>query len=178
MTIKNKSKEAIEDLENQYEEIKSSLDFTKTRTDHIAVWIIKVLGSMKFLVIFILIFTVWIAWNLSFYFNSKPFDPFPFPVLQMVVSLFAIILSVSVLINQNRQGKIEKIKQEVEFEVNVRAENEITKILNLLHEIHQQLGLNSNEDIELEKMKETIDIKQIHQAIEEFVSKPDSLSNT
>ena len=166
MTPVNKDK-VVDDIENQNDELKSSLDFTKTKTDHIAVLIIEVLGSMKFLVFYILIFTVWIAWNLRFYFNSKPFDPFPFPILQMVVTLFAIILSVSVLINQNRQGKIEKIKQEVEFEINVRAENEITKILNMLHEIHQQLGLDSKEDKELEQMKETTNIKQIHQTLDE-----------
>jgi uncharacterized membrane protein len=148
-------------------ELKSSLDFTRTRADQITVFLVEILGSMKFLFCCILMFTLWICWNLHFFPSLKPFDPFPFPILEMTVSLFAIILSVSVLINQNRQGKIEKIQRQVEFEVNVRAEDEVTKILNMLHEIHQKMGLNSKEDKELEEMKETIDIKQIHQAIDE-----------
>ncbi len=148
------------------QQLQSSLDFTKTPTDHVAVFIAETLGSLGFLVSCTLLFIVWIGWNLHL-FNAEPFDPFPCPILEMIVSLFAIILSVSVLINQNRQGRIDKIRQQVEFEVNVRAENEITKILSMLHEIHQKLGLESQQDIELEKMKEQIDIKNIHRKLDE-----------
>jgi len=87
--------------------------------------------------------------------------------MQMVVSVFAIILSVTVLINQNRQGSMDKTRQQIDFEVNVRAEHEVTKVLNMLHEIHQKLGLNSEEDKELEKMKETTDIEQIHKTLDD-----------
>jgi uncharacterized membrane protein len=147
-------------------ELKSSLDFTKTRTDQVTVFGIEILGSIKFLFFCLLLFTVWICWNINLIPYLKPFDPFPFPILEMTVSLFAIILSVSVLINQNRQGRIEKIRQQVEFEINVRAEEEITKVLTMLHEIHKKLGLNSASDKELEEMKETTDIKQIHRTID------------
>ena len=145
----------------------------RSLTDQIAVFITDTLGSMKFLVFCILLFSLWICLNLHFLPPLKPFDPFPFPILEMLVSLFAIVLSVSVLINQNRQGKIEKIRRQVEFEVNVRAENEITKILNMLHEMHQRMGLDTKEDKELEEMKETTDVKLIHQALDEMESKND-----
>lgn len=152
--------------ENLNKEIKSSLKFTKTTTDHIAVSIIQVLGSMGFLIVCLFLFTIWITWNLHFLPGLKPFDPFPFPILTMVVSLFAIVLSISVLINQNRQGRMEKIRQQVEFEVNVRAENEITKVLTMLHEIHQKLGLDTKMDKELEEMKEPINIDELQQALD------------
>jgi uncharacterized membrane protein len=145
-------------------ELKSSLEFTTTRTDSFTVFTTNVLGSMTFLISCLVIFAVWIIYNLV---SITPFDKFPFPVLEMVVSLFAIILSVTVLINQNRQGSMDKIRQQVEFEVNVRAENEITKVLSMLHEIHHKLGLTDNVDPELEKMKETTDVKQIHHTIDE-----------
>ena len=148
------------------EELKSSLEFEKTRTDRFAVFIAKQLGSMGFLVGCIIFFILWIVLNLGTTHIIKPFDPFPFPILEMMVSIFAIILSVSVLINQNRQSRIEKTRQQVDFEVNVRAENEITKILNMLHEIHQKMGLHSDEDKELEKMKKTTDVKQIHKSLD------------
>jgi uncharacterized membrane protein len=151
-------------------ELKSSLDFTKTRTDHITVFIINVLGSMKFLLSCFIIFAVWICWNVNLFPLLKPFDPFPFPILEMAVSLFAIILSVLVLINQNRQGRIETIRQQVEFEVNVRAEEEITKILNMVHDIHQHLGINTTADQQLEEMKVPTDIKQIHKTIDDMES--------
>ncbi len=149
------------------QELKSSLNFTKTRADHIAVLTIEALGSIRFLAGCIIFFVVWITWNLNDIYGLKPFDPFPFPILTMMVSLFAIVLSVSVLINQNRQGRIEKIRQQVEFEINVRAENEITKVLTMLHEIHQKMGLNTQADKELEEMKEPIDINQLQQTLDE-----------
>ncbi len=159
-TVKQDKKDEIS---TNIHELKSSLDFELKRTDKFAIFIANILGSMRFLVGCIALFTVWISWNLNF----KPFDPFPFPILQMMVSLFAIVLSVSVLINQNRQGRIEKIRSQVEFEVNVRAESEITKILNMLHEVHQKMGLNTQNDKELEEMKEQTDIKQIHQTLDD-----------
>lgn len=151
---------------NRDTELRSSLDFTKTRTDKLSVFIVEILGSIKFLLFCMSLFVLWICWNLNLM-GLKPFDPFPFPILEMTVSLFAIILSVSVLINQNRQGRMDKIRQQVEFEVNVRAEEEITKMLNMLHTIHQKLGINSNDDKELEEMKENMDVKEIHKSIDE-----------
>jgi uncharacterized membrane protein len=145
--------------------LKSSLDFTRTPTDKFSIFTTNVLGSMAFLLSSLIFFTTWIIYNL---FSPHPFDRFPFPVLEMVVSLFAIILSVTVLINQNRQGHMDKTRQQVEFEVNVRAEHEITKVLNMLHEIHHKLGLKSgDDDKELQEMKETTDVKKIHHTIDE-----------
>jgi len=145
--------------------LKSSLDFTKTPTDKFAIFTTNVLGSITFLLGSLAFFTAWIIYNLI---SPNPFDRFPFPVLEMVVSLFAIILSVTVLINQNRQGHMDKTRQQVEFEVNVRAEHEITKVLNMLHEIHHKLGLKSgDDDKELQEMKETTDVKKIHHTIDE-----------
>jgi uncharacterized membrane protein len=145
-------------------ELKSVLDFNPTHIDRFAVFTTRVLGSMVFLLSSMVFFAIWISWNL---FMPHPFDQFPFPVLDMVVSLFAIILSVTVLINQNRQGHMDKVRSQVEFEVNVRAENEITMMLNMLHEIHQKLGLKTEEDNELKEMKEVTDVKQIHHTIDE-----------
>lgn len=87
--------------------------------------------------------------------------------LKWLSPFFAIILSISVLINQNRQGRIEKIRQQVEFEVNVRAESEITKMLQMLDEVHIKLGINTSEDQDLEKMKQQTDLSEIHQTIDE-----------
>jgi len=157
-------KEKIGETKSANEEMKSALEFRTTRTDTFAVFMTNFLGSIIFLIGAIIFFVVWICWNL---FSGAPFDKFPFPEMQMVVSVFAIILSVTVLINQNRQGSMDKTRQQIDFEVNVRAEHEVTKVLNMLHEIHQKLGLNSEEDKELEKMKETTDIEQIHKTLDD-----------
>lgn len=104
------------------------------------------------------------TWNLRVVPGLKPFDPSPFPKLDSILSITAIFLSVSVLISQNRQRKLEKIRERVEFEVNVRAENEITKILEMLHEVQLKMGIHKD-DQELEEMKEKIDVNQLHEHI-------------
>lgn len=147
--------------------LKSSLTFTESLTDRLAVLIINSLGSMIFLLLAVSTFTLWIVWNTGLIHGLKPFDPFPFPTLEMSVSIFAIVLSISVLINQNRQSRIEKIRQQVEFEVNVRAEHETTRILELVHEMYHKMGLLSQYDRELEKMKEKTVISEIQQSVDE-----------
>jgi uncharacterized membrane protein len=149
------------------EQIKSNIDFNKSRSDRLAIFIAGAFGSITFLCICILVFVIWITLNLGLLPWLKAFDPFPFPELEMVVSVFAIILSVSVLISQNRQGRMEKVRQQIEFEVNIRAENEITKMLTMLHQIQKKLGINNDGDTELEQMKENLDIEQLHQKLDE-----------
>ena len=78
-------------------------------------------GSMGFVYIHIIWFAVWILWN-SGLFHVHAFDPFPFGLLTMVVSLEAIYLSTFVMISQNRQNERSEVRSEIDFENNVRAE--------------------------------------------------------
>lgn len=152
-------------MNKKEKQMKSVLEFNKSRGDHIAVFLAHMFGSIKFLCVSLVLFLVWIAWNLNFLPGLKPFDPFPFTMLIMIVTLFSIILSVSVLINQKREGKMNNIRQQIEFEVNVHAEKEITKVLEMLHQIQKKMGINNTTDIELEEMKETLDIGQLHKQL-------------
>ena len=97
--------------------------------------------------------------------GPKSFDPFPFHAGNGSF-YFCNILSISFIINQKRQGRIEKIREQVEFKINVRAESEITKVLQMLHEIDQKLGINTAEDKELEKMKQQTNLDEIQQTVD------------
>jgi CRP/FNR family transcriptional regulator, cyclic AMP receptor protein len=87
-------------------------------------WITAFSGSMPFLYIHIAIFFLWVILNVGL-FPFGNFDPFPFGLLTMVVSLEAIILSVFVLLSQNRQASRDKVRNDVEYEINLKAESEI-----------------------------------------------------
>lgn len=152
--------------------LKSELSQARSLSDTAAIFITNALGSIKFLGASVIFLVVWVIWNLRLISFLKPFDPYPFPALEMFVSIFAIILSISVLISQNRQGRMEKLRQQVEFEVNVHAESEITKILKMLHDIQKKIGING-EDAELDEMKENLDIKQLHQKLDEHQEQKD-----
>jgi len=151
-------------------EMKSELEFKENWVDKVALFVTGAFGSIRFLGMCIALFIVWISWNLNLLPLLRPFDPYPFQMLTMIVSIFAIILSVSVLISQNREGKKNNIRQQVDFEVNVRAESEITKMLTMLHEIQKQLGIHSKVDTELEEMKAEIDIKEIHHKLDDTIT--------
>ncbi|MEO3407616.1 DUF1003 domain-containing protein [Mucilaginibacter sp. CAU 1740] len=125
-----------------------------------------ILGSVWFLIACLLLIVFYIAWNSGWIAGLKPFDASPFNVLDTILSIFAIVLSVTVLISQKTQRRQEKIREQVEFEINVRAEHEITKILEMLHEIQQKMGIKRN-DQELEEMKKETDIADIHQKVKD-----------
>ena len=104
----------------------------------IADWIAWFSGSMQFLILNALIFIVWIAINV-FPLGINQFDPFPFGLLTMIVSLEAIFLSCFVLISQNRQSQKDHIRSDVEYDVNIKAEMEITHLHEKIDHIHEQM---------------------------------------
>jgi uncharacterized membrane protein len=104
-------------------------------------------GSIPFLLSHIVIFSLWICWNTGVIPNVQPFDPYPFGFLTMAVSLEAIFLSCLVLLSQNVQSGKEKIRDDIEYEVNLKAELEVA-------ELHRKLDhLTSNVLGRLDKLQ-------------------------
>jgi uncharacterized membrane protein len=107
----------------------------------IADWISEFSGSLEFLFIHIGIFFVWIVLN-SGPLSKLPigsFDPFPYGLLTMCVSLEAIILSVFVLLSQNRQVARDRVRNDVEYDVNLKAELEIAHLHEKFDHLHAEL---------------------------------------
>lgn len=100
----------------------------RTRVMKVADWIADFSGSIPFLMLHILFFAVWILLNVPKIPGAPMFDPFPYGLLTMVVSLEAIILSVFVLLSQNRQASKERIRGDIEYEVNIKAEMEVAHL--------------------------------------------------
>jgi CRP/FNR family transcriptional regulator, cyclic AMP receptor protein len=90
----------------------------------IADWIAMFAGSLTFLFIHIGIFAFWLGWNVLLP-ASERFDPYPFGFLTLVVSLEAIILSVFVLLSQNRQAERDRVRNDIEYDINLKAEMQI-----------------------------------------------------
>ncbi len=93
----------------------------------IADWIAWFSGSMPFLILNGLWFIVWVALN-TLHLGVTAFDPYPFGLLTMIVSLEAIFLSCFVLISQNRQAEKDHVRSDVEYEVNIKAELEVAHL--------------------------------------------------
>ena len=104
----------------------------------IADWIAWFSGSMQFLIINAIIFVVWIAIN-TLPLGVPQFDPFPFGLLTMIVSLEAIFLSCFVLISQNRQAEKDHIRSDIEYEINIKAELEVQHLHEKTDRIYEQM---------------------------------------
>jgi len=104
----------------------------------IADWIAWFSGSMPFLLLNLCWFAAWIAIN-TLPLGLPAFDPYPFGLLTMIVSLEAIFLSCFVLISQNRQAEKDHVRSDIEFEINVKAELEIAHLHEKTDQIHVDL---------------------------------------
>ncbi|MFY9826810.1 MAG: DUF1003 domain-containing protein [Thermoanaerobaculia bacterium] len=113
---------------------------SRSQVEKVADWIAAFSGSITFLMIHVVIFAVWILLNVNWLPGWTPpmFDPFPFGLLTMVVSLEAIILSVFVLLSQNRQASKERIRGDIEYEVNLKAELEIAHLHEKMDRLHEE----------------------------------------
>lgn len=104
-----------------------------TLIERVADWIAWFSGSMPFLLINLIWFVTWITLNTLILpvdpvTNERGFDPFPFGLLTMIVSLEAIFLSCFVLISQNRQAEKDRVRADIEYEVNIKAELEVAHL--------------------------------------------------
>jgi CRP/FNR family cyclic AMP-dependent transcriptional regulator len=103
------------------------VDENLSTLQRIADWIAWFSGSMPFLLINAVWFGAWIIVN-TFRIGIPAFDPYPFGLLTMIVSLEAIFLSCFVLISQNRQAEKDHVRSDVEYEVNIKAELEVAHL--------------------------------------------------
>jgi uncharacterized membrane protein len=104
----------------------------------VADWVANFSGSITFLVLHIGIFAVWIALNIGVL-PFGDFDPFPFGLLTMAVSLEAIILSTLLLFSSNRQTARDRIRSDVEYEINLKAELEVSHLHEKTDRIYEEM---------------------------------------
>jgi uncharacterized membrane protein len=96
-------------------------------------------GTFSFLLMHVFWFAVWIGINVGMVPSIETFDPYPFGLLTMVVSLEAIFLSCLVLISQNRQGAKDRIRSDVEYDANIRAGLEVTQLHVKIDQLQEQV---------------------------------------
>ena len=109
-----------------------------TVLQRVADWIAWFSGSMPFLMINGAWFIIWIIINTA-PLGIRPFDPYPFGLLTMIVSLEAIFLSCFVLVSQNRQAEKDRVRSDIEYEVNVKAELEVAHLHEKADRIYENM---------------------------------------
>src|ERR1041384_1428549 len=109
-----------------------------TPLQRIADWIAWFSGSMPFLIINGAWFVIWIMLN-TLPLGIPKFDEYPFGLLTMIVSLEAIFLSCFVLVSQNRQAEKDRVRADIEYEVNIKAELEIGDLHEKIDRIYEKM---------------------------------------
>jgi uncharacterized membrane protein len=138
-----------------------------TPVERIAHRLTEIASSTPFLIVHVVWFGAWIGWNVSA--GRRAFDPFPFGLLTMVVSLEAIFLSLFVLMSQNRESAIAEVREEVTLAVNLRVEEEVTKVLQLVSGLYSRLGQQVADDADLEEMLQPLDATAIEDELSEQI---------
>jgi uncharacterized membrane protein len=125
----------------------------------------QIASSGYFLAAHALWFTAWILWNTGLLPGLAPIDPFPFGLLTMIVSLEAIFLAIFVLMAQRREASVAELREEITLQVLMRAEEEVTKTLQLVAGLYQRLGHKLAEDAELAEMMKPLDADSIERQL-------------
>ncbi|MHC5773697.1 DUF1003 domain-containing protein [Nostoc sp.] len=130
--------------------IRLRLQAAKKRSlqDQIADAITSFSGHIVFVYVHIVWFGAWIALNTG-KIGVHPFDPFPYGLLTMIVSLEAIFLSTFVLISQNRLSEESEYRANLNLQIALLTEHEVTRVLQMLDAIQDKMGIDNDEDSEL-----------------------------
>ena len=122
-------------------------------------------GNMVFVYLHVVWFGGWIAWNLGV-FGGKPFDPFPFGLLTLIVSLEAIFLATFVLISQNRISLDAERRTNLDLQIGLLTEHELTRALKMLDEIQDHLGITQDPGTDLEELEAEVRPEDVLEEIE------------
>lgn len=160
-----KNIETIMQIEQEFLRRRSSVD-------RLSDLISRVAGTISFVIVHLLCLAAWIVVNTGLIPGVRPFDPYPFSFLALVVAMEVLLLSTFVLMSQNRQNHQADHRAHLRLQIGLLAEQETTKILQMLHTVCDRLGLEKAvRDQELKEMKGETAVDLLAQELTENLKK-------
>ena len=104
--------------------------------------LISGIGSIPFLVFHVFLFVVWIILNLKILPATPPFDPFPFGLLGLIMTLEQSLLTIFIILSQNRASEVADLRNEMDLQINLLAEEEVTKVIHMLYLNAEKLDIS------------------------------------
>jgi uncharacterized membrane protein len=147
------------------EEYRQEAEEARTVQDRIADFVTTLSGSIPFIYLHAVWFSVWILANLGIG-GFPAFDPYPFGMLTTIVSLEAIFLSTFVLVSQNRQAVVAERRAELDLQINLLAEYEVTRILKILDAMAKKMDLKVADDSEIKELEKDVKPKTLLNELE------------
>jgi uncharacterized membrane protein len=122
-----------------------------TAEERIAEAITRFTGSMRFVYLHLAFFGFWIVANLGWVPGIPAWDP-SFVVLAMMASVEAIFLSTFVLISQNRMAAAADKRADLDLQISLLAEHEVTRLVTLVSGIADRMGVETEADAEVKEI--------------------------
>ncbi|WP_161887958.1 DUF1003 domain-containing protein [Pontibacter russatus] len=146
-------------------ERKKQEDERRSTQNRIADGITRFVGSMTFVYIHIVFFGVWILWNTGVL-GLEPFDP-SLVVLAMEASVEAIFLSTFVLISQNRMSAQADKRAELDLQVSLLTEHEVTSLIKMVRAIAQKMDIRESDNPEIDELEKNVAPEKVMDTMEE-----------
>jgi uncharacterized membrane protein len=140
----------------------------RTAAERVSDVITRLVGNMGFLLAHLILISGWALLNLRIIPGLKPFDPFPFGVLALVVSSESVFLTIFVLISQSRMSRQSERRSHLDLQVGMLAEQELTTILQMLQKLCQHAGVNvESSKQEVQEFSKTTDVHKLASQLED-----------
>jgi uncharacterized membrane protein len=152
---------------------KHERDFLSRRTwdERVGDAVSSLVGSLTFVAIHVVGVVAWLAINTGGFPKIKPFDPWPFPILDLVLSFESILLASFILMRQSRIARRSEERNHLELQLMLLTEKELTATLGVCREIAKRLGLSGViDDHEINQLSEEISVDQMAESIREKLS--------
>jgi uncharacterized membrane protein len=141
-------------------EVRRAEQANATLQDRLADGLTWFSGNMWFVYVHVVWFGWWIAQNEG-WIGHRVFDPFPFGLLTLIVSLEAIFLATFVLISQNRAAAVADMRADLDLQIDLLAEYEVTQLLTLLRAVGEKVGIDECSTPELVELSRPVAVGEI-----------------
>jgi len=133
----------------------------KSHSDRIPEWIGSFAGTIGFILLQLLGFAVWIFLNSNIVKAVVPFDPYPFPILSVLLSLEGVLLMSFILIRQSSMSERADRRGHLDLQINLLTEQEVTRVLQMLQAINRHLGLKDVADAETAELSKDTAVENL-----------------
>ncbi len=141
-------------------EVRAAEQAHATLQDRLADGLTRFSGNMWFVYVHVVWFGWWIAQNEGWVGHWR-FDPFPFGLLTLIVSLEAIFLATFVLISQNRAAVVADMRADLDLQIDLLAEYEVTQLLLLIRGVGEKVGIDNCSTPELQELSRPVAVGEI-----------------
>lgn len=147
-------------------EMRQERDRQRTREQRFADSVTAFIGNMRFAYVLAFLSAAWVMVDFGWLPGVPRFDPYPYPLLSTITSVLALFLSAFILVSQNRMTEVADQRAELNVQISLLAEHEVTQLIHLVESIAIRVGARQDIDPLLDELKQHVDPLQVIKEID------------